>query len=59
MFLRAKENNLPSDPSTIQALKMAAGRNLDLFKSDFCFGGGQSFKKLIIKQRILQVYDVI
>ena len=32
MFLRAKENNLPSDPSTIQALKMAASRNLDLIK---------------------------
>ena len=28
MFLRAKENDLPSDPSKISIFKMAAGRHI-------------------------------
>ena len=32
MFLRAKENDLPSDPSKISIFKMAAGRHIGFNK---------------------------
>ena len=57
MFLRAKENNLPSDPSTIQALKMAASRNLDLIKFLFSKWPLAAILNFVKKGALIQKVD--